>query len=59
MRINTNSYMDYIPISKQLIDEIIQEPQKGSGYKHLIKYLKYKKKYLAMQDTFISKRKNY
>jgi hypothetical protein len=46
----TNRRIDYIPITAEIIDEIIKpEQQKGSGSKYYMKYLKYKMKYIQLK----------
>ncbi len=54
MKINaTNQHIDYIPISYELIDELIKpSKQTGAGNIYYTKYLKYKNKY-AMLKNFI------
>jgi hypothetical protein len=50
--INPQNY--YMPITTELIDEIIQPvPQSGGGNKYYEKYLKYKNKYLSLKNSNI------
>jgi hypothetical protein len=44
-------FIDYIPVSKEIIDEIINPIQKGGTNKYYIKYLKYKNKYMKLKNT--------
>ncbi len=48
---NDDSYIDYIPMTTELIDELIKSPQKGAGHEYFIKYLKYKTKYLSLKHN--------
>uniref|UniRef100_A0A6C0HVG0 Uncharacterized protein n=1 Tax=viral metagenome TaxID=1070528 RepID=A0A6C0HVG0_9ZZZZ len=46
----TNRRIDYIPITAEIIDEIIKpDQQEGSGSKYYMKYLKYKMKYIQLK----------
>jgi hypothetical protein len=47
----TNIFIDYIPITAEIINEIIIKPvqQEGSGSKYYMKYLKYKMKYIQLK----------
>ena len=49
--VKTDPYMDYIPITADVIDEIIQPSQTGAGDKYFIKYLKFKKKYFDLRKN--------
>jgi hypothetical protein len=49
--LENNPNKDYIPITADVIDEIIQPSQTGSGDKYFIKYLKYKKKYFDLRKN--------
>jgi hypothetical protein len=42
--------VDYIPVTKEIIDEIINPIQKGGVDKYYIKYLKYKNKYMKLKN---------
>ncbi len=44
-----NSFINYIPITAEIIDDIIKQSQEGAVDKSLKKYLKYKAKYLALK----------
>ncbi len=44
-------FIDYIPVTKEIIDEIIRPIQMGGVDKYYIKYLKYKNKYIKLKNT--------